>query len=89
MDALVADKREAARTKALTKFRDEIQQAERTLPEKRTPYQELIALMAEKQMDRAAQDAASQLPAAKKKRYQELAEEAGGCQTAPSRRSRR
>ena len=72
MDALVADKREEARKHALTKFRDEIQQAERTPEDKRTPYQRLIALMAEKQMDRAAKDAAAKLPDDKKKRYQEL-----------------
>ncbi len=72
MDALVADKREEARKHALTKFRDEIQQAERTPREKRTPYQQLIALMAEQQMDRASQDAASKLPDDKKKRYHEL-----------------
>jgi hypothetical protein len=72
MDALVADKRADARKYALTKFRDEIQQAERTSPDKRTPYQRLIALMAERQMDRAAKDAASKLPEDKKKLYYEL-----------------
>ena len=50
MDALVAGKQDEARKFALTKFRAEIQEAVRTPPEKRTPYQELIALMAEQQM---------------------------------------
>ncbi len=72
MDALVAPKREEERRYALTKFRDEIQRAERTPDDKRTPYQRLIARMAEQQMDRASMDAASKLPADKKKRYQEL-----------------
>ena len=72
IDALVADKREEERRYALTKFRDEIQQAERTPDDKRTPYQRLIARMAEQQLDRAAKDAASKLPEDKKKRYKEL-----------------
>jgi Protein of unknown function (DUF1549)/Protein of unknown function (DUF1553) len=72
MDALVADKQEEARKHALTKFREEIQQAERTSENKRTPYQRLIALMAEQQMDRAAKDAAAKLPDEKKKHYHEL-----------------
>jgi len=72
MDSLVAGKREEERRYALTKFRDEIQQAERTPDDKRTPYQRLIARMAEQQVDRASQDAASKLPEDKKKRYQEL-----------------
>ena len=54
------------------KFRAEIREAEQTPPEKRTPYQEIIARMAEQQMDRAAKDAASKLPTEQKKRYQEL-----------------
>jgi hypothetical protein len=72
MDALVADKREEARKHALTKFREEIQQAVRISEDKRTPYQRLIALMAERQMDRAAKDAALKLSGDKKKRYHEL-----------------
>ena len=56
----------------MTKFRAEIREAEQTPLEKRTPYQEIIARMAEQQMDRAAKDAASKLPAEQKKRYQEL-----------------
>ncbi len=72
MDALVAGKREEARKNALTKFRAEIREAETTPREKRTPYQEVIALMAEQQMDRAAKDAAAKLPDDQKKRYQEL-----------------
>src|SRR5204863_432139 len=66
-------KREAARAGALTKFRTEIQTAVRTAADRRTPYQWIITLMAEKQMDRAARDAANRLPADRKKRYLELA----------------
>ena len=72
MDALVAGKRDEARKNALMKFRAEIREAEQTPPEKRTPYQDIIALMAEQQMDRAAKDAATKLPDEQKKRYQEL-----------------
>ena len=72
MGSLVAGKREEARKNALMKFRAEIREAEQTPPEKRTPYQEIIARMAEQQMDRAAKDAASKLPTEQKKRYQEL-----------------
>jgi hypothetical protein len=73
MDALVADKGDQARKNALLKFRTEIQEAEKTAPDRRTPYQTHIALLAEKQMDRAARDALAKLPADKKSRYQELA----------------
>ncbi len=72
MDSLIAAKRAEARKNALTKFRTEIREAELTPADKRTPYQELIALMAEQQMDRAAKDAATKLPDDQKKRYQEL-----------------
>ncbi len=72
MDELIAEKRLQARKDALLKFRTEIQEWEKTPPEKRTPYQTQIALLAEKQMDRAADGAASRLSEDKKKRYQEL-----------------
>jgi uncharacterized protein DUF1553/uncharacterized protein DUF1549 len=72
MDSLVAVKRDEARKNALQKFRAEIKEAELTPADKRTPYQEVIALMAEQQMDRAAKDAAAKLPEEQKKRYQEL-----------------
>jgi hypothetical protein len=72
MDGLVAEKRNQSRKDALLKFRTDLQDAEKTPPEKRTPYQTQIALLAEKQMDRAAKDAANRLPEDKKKRYQEL-----------------
>ncbi|HVS38902.1 MAG TPA: DUF1549 and DUF1553 domain-containing protein, partial [Gemmataceae bacterium] len=77
MDALTAGKREDARKNALTKFRAEIREAELTSPDKRTAYQEIIALMAEQQMDRAAKDAAAKLPEEQKKRYQELEQKLG------------
>jgi hypothetical protein len=72
MDRLVAAKREKERAVALTKFREEIQEAVKTAEGKRTPYQRLIAAMAEKQMDRAALAASGKLTEADKQRYQEL-----------------
>jgi hypothetical protein len=72
MGALTAGKREEARAHALTKFRAEIREAEQTPPDKRTPYLEIIALMAEQQMDRAERDAVAKLPEDQKKRLQEL-----------------
>jgi hypothetical protein len=72
MEALLADKRRDLRQYALGKFRPEIQQAVRTPEERRTPYQQQIALMAEKQLRAAEQGAAAKLPEAQKKRYQEL-----------------
>ncbi len=73
MEKLVATRRANARTFALGKFRAEIQQAALTPPQKRTPYQEQIAAIAEKQCVRAEQEAPSKLPPAQKKRYDELA----------------
>jgi hypothetical protein len=72
IDALLDGKRRSARAYALTKFRTEIQQAVKTPPERRTPYQWQIALMAEKQMDQAAEGVAAKLKGEEKKRYQEL-----------------
>ncbi len=84
MDSLVAAKCEEARKYALTKFRTEIREAELTPADKRTPYQELIALMAEQQMDRAAKDAATKLPDDQKKRYQELERKLAATEAAPT-----
>jgi hypothetical protein len=72
MEQRVADRREKARQDALLKFRTEIKDAEKTPPEKRTPYQHLIALMAEKQMNTAGRTALAKLPDEQKERYQEL-----------------
>jgi hypothetical protein len=72
MEQLIGAKREKARQDALLKFRTEIQEAEKTPPEKRTPYQQLIALMAEKQMNKAGDAAPTKLTGDQKKRYQEL-----------------
>ena len=72
MESLVAEKRNQLRNDALLKFRTELQDAVKTPAEKRTPYQTQIALLAEKQMDRAARDAGNRLPEEKKKRYQDL-----------------
>jgi hypothetical protein len=72
MEKLVGDKRAQMFDGALNKFRREIQDACRTPPEKRTPYQWQIALMAGKQQEQAARAAPTRLPAAAKKRYVEL-----------------
>jgi hypothetical protein len=72
MASLVADKCTELRQHALTKFRKEIQDAVLLPDPQRTPYQRQIALLAEKQLLRAAQDAANKLPPDKKKRYTEL-----------------
>jgi hypothetical protein len=78
MEKLVAARRAQLREGLLTRFRAEIQQAVRTPPARRTPYQQQIAAMAEKQMDRAGQDAPLRLGAADKKRYQALARRLAG-----------
>jgi hypothetical protein len=72
MEELTAAKREELRKYALTKFRPELQEAETTPADKRTPYQRQIAAMAERQMDREGKTAPTKLPEEKKKRYQEL-----------------
>jgi hypothetical protein len=72
MEEMTAAKREELRKYALTKFRPELQEAETTPADKRTPYQRLIASMAERQMDREGKTAPTKLPEDKKKRYQEL-----------------
>jgi hypothetical protein len=72
MEALVAKKREELTVGGLEKFTADIKLAVKTPPEKRTPYQWQIARMAVKQAERAADGAAAKLPAADKKRYQEL-----------------
>jgi hypothetical protein len=72
MASLLADKRAELRHHALTKFRKEIQDAVLTPDQMRTTYQKQIALMAEKQLLRAGQDAENKLPPDKKKRYAEL-----------------
>jgi hypothetical protein len=72
IDRLLEAKRQQLRESALQKFRREIQTAVRTPDGRRTPYQRLITLMAEKQMDRAAQAAPTKLKGADRKRYAEL-----------------
>ncbi len=72
MEALTAGKRTELRRYALEKFRPEIQQAFRTPQKQRTPYQEQIARMAEKQLVLAEKDAPRRLPPDRKKRYEEL-----------------
>lgn len=72
MESLIAPHRAVARKSALGKFRAEIQQAVLTPAGKRTPYQEQIAALAEKQLRNAEGEALKKLSAEKKKRYQEL-----------------
>ena len=57
---------------AWTMSRAEIQEAARTPPQKRTPYQEQIAALAEKQVQRAIRDALVKPPADIKKKLDEL-----------------
>jgi hypothetical protein len=84
MDRLASARRAQARATALTKFRAEIQEAVKIPAGKRTPYQELIARMAEKQMDRAAHDALARLPAQTKKQYQALERKLAALGQAPA-----
>ncbi len=72
MEELLAETRQKGRAQALGKFRPEIQQAVRTPEPQRTPYQQVIALMAESQLERGAADALKKLPADKKKALDEL-----------------
>jgi hypothetical protein len=79
--------REKARAQALEKFRPEIQEAVRTPEEKRTAYQQVIALMAESQLRAGAETAMTKLPADKKERYEVLSKQlaaAGPKPTPPS-----
>jgi hypothetical protein len=78
MAALVAAKRAEGRNNALSKFRKEIQDAVLTPNQRRTPYQRQIAGIAEKQLQRAEQDAPNKLPPEKKKHYAELERELAG-----------
>jgi hypothetical protein len=72
MDKLLASKRQQERKYTLGKFRPEIQQAVLTEESKRTPYQKQIALMAEKQLQRAEVDAPKKMSGPDKQRFQEL-----------------
>src|SRR5262249_9866819 len=71
MHELLADVREKGRAETLLRFRPEIQQAVRTPRGKRTPYQQVIALMAEPQLERGAEEALRKMPADKKKLHDE------------------
>jgi hypothetical protein len=72
LDELIADVRAKGRAQTLLRFRPEIQQAVKTPEAQRTPYQQVIALMAESQLERGAADAVRKLPAEKKKQHEEL-----------------
>jgi len=72
MDKLLATKRQEQRKYTLGKFRQEIQQAVLTEESKRTPYQKQIALMAEKQLQKAAEEAPKKMSGPDKQRFQEL-----------------
>jgi hypothetical protein len=72
MAVLMAGRRQKSRQYSLGKFRPEIQRAVLMPAEQRTPYQQLITLMAEKQLQRAESDAPLKLPPAEKKRYDEM-----------------
>jgi hypothetical protein len=75
MEQIVGHKRAEIRKKNLEKFRPEILECVNTPPEKRTPYQWQIALMAEKQASTkglTTKTLTDKLPEEKKNRYQEL-----------------
>jgi hypothetical protein len=85
INELTAPAREKGRAQALTKFRAEIQEAVKTPEDRRTAYQQVIALMAELQLQAGADSAMAKLPAEKKKEYYELAKKlaASGPKPAP------
>jgi hypothetical protein len=72
MESLIAGPRQELRKGAMTKFRTEIQEAITTPDDKRTPYQQQIALMAEPQLGKPTKEMTKKLPEAKKKRFEEL-----------------
>lgn len=87
MSEISSSVRDKGRAQALEKFRPEIQEAVRTPEDKRTPYQQVIALMAESQLRLGAETAMSKMPADKKKHYEELSKQlaaAGPKPTSPS-----
>jgi hypothetical protein len=84
MNELSSEAREKGRAQALTKFRPEIQQAILTPEAKRTPYQQVIALMAESQLRAGADSAMSKLPPEKKKQFDELAKRLVAAGTKPT-----
>ncbi|GBD36978.1 hypothetical protein HRbin36_02108 [bacterium HR36] len=75
MEELVAPKRNELRQRALERFHAGIQQAVLTPRAERTPYQMQIAAMAEKQLERAMQEAPAKMAAPLKEKYQRLAEQ--------------
>jgi len=62
LEALTAAKRAELRRHALSKFRKEIQETVRTPEAQRTPYQQQIAALAEKQIRTAEKDVLKKLP---------------------------
>jgi hypothetical protein len=75
MNELSGGVRDKGRAQALEKFRPEIQEAVQTPEDGRTPYQQVIALMAESQLRMGAETAMSKMPREKRKRYDELSEQ--------------
>ncbi len=75
MGTLIADTRAATRKGTLSKFRKEIQDAANTDEASRTPYQQLIAQMAMRQVSRAQQGDPGKLKGKEKERYEALAKE--------------
>ncbi len=73
MQRLLDARRPNLRKGLLEKFRPEIQKAVLTPEEQRTPYQKLIAAMAEKQLRSPDEVVAKKLQGEAKTRYQELA----------------
>ncbi len=72
LDAMVAKKRKDEAAKGLERFNADIRRAFLLAPEKRTPFEEQIALLAGLQVRGYEDNAPLRLPAAQKKAYQDL-----------------
>ncbi|MEX2561428.1 MAG: DUF1549 domain-containing protein, partial [Pirellulales bacterium] len=75
IESLLGEKYQEARQYALTKFREEIQQAVRLSEAERTPYQQQIAIMALKQAEAKQAEVVGKLTEEEKRRYEELQEQ--------------
>jgi hypothetical protein len=78
MEAMVGAKRTEMRSYTLERFRQEIQDAVKTPVDKRTPYQEQIARLAEKQLTRSEREAPTKMSAEVRKKYQALEKQLEG-----------
>ena len=72
MEKLVAEKKKSEAKKGLDRFHAGIQAIVKKNPASRTPYEQQIAYLANKQLDGYEENAAARLPAAEKKKYDQL-----------------